>query len=46
MTKEFKVDEDGKVTSVNLADGTILPADIVIIGAGVVPALGFIKNTV
>ncbi|MGQ4828408.1 FAD-dependent oxidoreductase, partial [Enterococcus faecalis] len=30
---------DGKVTGVRLADGTVLPADIVIVGIGIIPAV-------
>lgn len=32
--------EDGRVTRVLLADGTALPADLVIVGIGIVPAVG------
>ena len=32
--------EDGKATGVRLADGTHLPADMVIVGIGIVPAVG------
>ena len=31
---------DGKVTGVRLADGTVLPCEIVIVGIGIVPAIG------
>ena len=31
---------DGKVTGVSLADGTVLPADMVIVGIGIIPAVG------
>lgn len=30
---------DGKVTGVRLADGTVLPADLVIVGIGIIPAV-------
>ncbi len=30
---------DGKVTGVRLADGTIVPADLVVVGIGIVPAV-------
>ena len=30
--------EDGRVTGVELADGEVLPADVVVVGVGVVPA--------
>jgi 3-phenylpropionate/trans-cinnamate dioxygenase ferredoxin reductase component len=32
--------EGGRVTGVKLADGTVLPADAVIVGIGIVPAVG------
>jgi 3-phenylpropionate/trans-cinnamate dioxygenase ferredoxin reductase subunit len=32
-------EEDGRATGVRLADGTVLPADIVIVGIGIVPAI-------
>eukprot|EP01126_Amoeba_proteus_P042938 TRINITY_DN4680_c0_g1_i4.p1 TRINITY_DN4680_c0_g1~~TRINITY_DN4680_c0_g1_i4.p1 ORF type:complete len:465 (-),score=94.08 TRINITY_DN4680_c0_g1_i4:14-1408(-) len=44
VTKEFKVVE-GKVASVVLRDGTELPADLVVLGAGIHPNLSFIKET-
>lgn len=44
-TKEFKV-EEGKVVAVVLNDGTEIPADLVVIGAGVIPAVGFVKESV
>ena len=37
---ESIVGQDGKVTGVVLAGGTVLPADIVIVGIGIVPAVG------
>lgn len=36
---------DGKVQSVVLKDGTVIPADIVISGIGVVPSTTFLKDT-
>lgn len=30
---------DGKVTGVRLADGTVLPADMVVVGIGIIPAV-------
>ena len=32
--------ENGKVSGVKLADGTVLPAEIVIVGIGIVPSVG------
>ncbi len=32
--------QDGRVTGVTLADGTLVPADLVIVGIGIVPAVG------
>ena len=32
--------EDGRVTGVKLADNTILPADLVVVGIGIVPSVG------
>ena len=32
--------ENGQVTGVRLADGTVLPADLVVVGIGIVPAIG------
>ena len=34
------VGEDGRVTGAKLADGTVLPADLVIVGIGIIPAIG------
>ena len=31
---------DGRVTGVQLADGTVIPAEAVIVGIGIVPAVG------
>ncbi|MFA7595067.1 MAG: FAD-dependent oxidoreductase [Novosphingobium sp.] len=31
---------DGKVTGVKLADGEVLPADMVVVGIGIIPAVG------
>ncbi len=36
---DYIVGADGKVTGVQLADGTVLPADLVIVGIGIVPAV-------
>jgi 3-phenylpropionate/trans-cinnamate dioxygenase ferredoxin reductase subunit len=33
------IEGDGKVTGVRLADGTIVPADLVVVGIGIVPAV-------
>jgi 3-phenylpropionate/trans-cinnamate dioxygenase ferredoxin reductase subunit len=32
--------KDGKVTGVRLADGSVLPADLVIVGIGIIPQVG------
>ncbi|KAI4208282.1 MAG: hypothetical protein LQ346_000162 [Caloplaca aetnensis] len=37
-------DDQSKVGSVSLKDGTSLPADLVILGIGVTPATGFLKD--
>ena len=42
--KEFK-GENGKVTSVVLSDNTEVKADLVLIGAGVSPTTGFLKDS-
>ena len=34
------IGEDGKVTGVKLADGEIIPADLVVVGIGIVPSVG------
>ena len=34
------VEENGKATGVKMADGSILPADIIIVGIGIVPEVG------
>ncbi len=36
---DYLVGAEGKVTGVQLADGTVLPADLVIVGIGIVPAV-------
>eukprot|EP01127_Copromyxa_protea_P009809 TRINITY_DN2339_c1_g2_i1.p1 TRINITY_DN2339_c1_g2~~TRINITY_DN2339_c1_g2_i1.p1 ORF type:complete len:552 (+),score=106.90 TRINITY_DN2339_c1_g2_i1:189-1844(+) len=43
-TEEFKV-KDGKAVAAVLADGTELPSDLIILGAGVTPAISFVKET-
>ena len=40
VTVEAIVGTDNKVTGVRLADGEILPCEIVIVGIGIVPAIG------
>jgi len=42
-TKEFQ--GEGSVNAVVLGDGTVLEADVVVVGAGVVPATGFVKGS-
>ncbi|CAL1545244.1 unnamed protein product [Lymnaea stagnalis] len=42
--KEFR-GEDGQLTEAVLADGTVLPADVCIMGVGVVPATNFLKDS-
>eukprot|EP00879_Flechtneria_rotunda_P012381 GHRR01012929.1.p1 GENE.GHRR01012929.1~~GHRR01012929.1.p1 ORF type:complete len:306 (+),score=104.79 GHRR01012929.1:2353-3270(+) len=44
LAKEFK--GDGKVSSVLLNDGSSLPADLVVVGAGARPASGLMKGQV
>lgn len=34
------IEGDGRVTGVKLADGTIIPADLVIVGIGIIPSIG------
>ncbi len=34
------VGEDGKATGVRLADGEVIPADLVIVGIGIIPSVG------
>jgi NADPH-dependent 2,4-dienoyl-CoA reductase/sulfur reductase-like enzyme len=43
--KELTGEESGKVTGVLLADGTVLEADFVIAGIGVVPATKFLEGS-
>jgi NADPH-dependent 2,4-dienoyl-CoA reductase/sulfur reductase-like enzyme/nitrite reductase/ring-hydroxylating ferredoxin subunit len=43
--KEFLGDEDGKVKSIVLTDGTQLEADVCILGIGVRPTTEFLKNS-
>lgn len=38
------IGEDGKVTGVELSDGTILTADVVIIGAGIQPSTQYVQD--
>ncbi|KAH9524284.1 Apoptosis-inducing factor 3 [Bulinus truncatus] len=42
--KEFN-GEDGVLTEAVLANGTVLPADVCVMGVGVVPATGFLKES-
>jgi NADPH-dependent 2,4-dienoyl-CoA reductase/sulfur reductase-like enzyme len=39
------VEGDGKVERVVLDDGTVLPADLVVVGIGVVPAVGWLEDS-
>ncbi len=39
-TVDSMIGEDGKVTAVRLTDGMLLPCDLVIVGIGIVPAVG------
>ncbi|WP_408590067.1 NAD(P)/FAD-dependent oxidoreductase [Novosphingobium sp.] len=39
VTVDHLVGADGKVTGVKLADGTVLPAEIVIVGIGIIPCV-------
>ena len=34
------IEGEGRVTGVKLADGTIIPADVVIVGIGIIPSIG------
>ena len=36
---------DGRVTGVRLADGTLLPADLVVVGIGAEPAVGWLQGS-
>jgi NADPH-dependent 2,4-dienoyl-CoA reductase/sulfur reductase-like enzyme/nitrite reductase/ring-hydroxylating ferredoxin subunit len=38
------IGEDGKLTAVELNTGEVLPCDLVVIGAGIIPATGFLKG--
>jgi NADPH-dependent 2,4-dienoyl-CoA reductase/sulfur reductase-like enzyme len=40
-----KIEGEGKVEGITLADGTFLPADVVIVGIGVVPATGWLEGS-
>merc|ERR1719422_2060498 len=42
--KEFK-GSNGKLTEAVLADGSVLPADVAVMGVGVVPATDFLKSS-
>jgi 3-phenylpropionate/trans-cinnamate dioxygenase ferredoxin reductase subunit len=37
---DYIVEDGGKVTGVKMADGSVLPADIVIVGIGIIPEVG------
>ena len=39
------VGSNGSVTAVELSDGTVLEADVVVVGIGVVPATGWLENS-
>ncbi|CAM1325098.1 AIFM3 (predicted) [Pycnogonum litorale] len=39
------IGEDGKLSAVKLDDGTILPADVCLVGMGVVPSVDYIKSS-
>ncbi len=34
------IEGDGRVSGVKLADGTVIPADVVIVGIGIIPSIG------
>ena len=38
--------ENGKVTGVLLADSTVIPADLVLLGTGVLPATDFVPSSI
>jgi NADPH-dependent 2,4-dienoyl-CoA reductase/sulfur reductase-like enzyme/nitrite reductase/ring-hydroxylating ferredoxin subunit len=44
-TTADEIHGDGRVEEVRLSDGTVLPADVVVIGAGVRPAVEFLEGT-
>jgi nitrite reductase (NADH) large subunit len=43
-TVSFDGDEDGKVTAVRLADGQVIPADLVVVSAGIKPNIALAKD--
>jgi nitrite reductase (NADH) large subunit len=43
-TVSFDGDEDGKVTGVRLADGQVIPADLVVVSAGIKPNVTLAKD--
>jgi NADPH-dependent 2,4-dienoyl-CoA reductase/sulfur reductase-like enzyme len=44
VVSHFAGDEQGRVTAVHLQDGTIIPANVVVLGVGVVPDTAFLKG--
>ncbi len=43
--KAFEVDGERRVTAVRLADGSVIPADVVVVGIGVAPATGWLTGS-
>jgi len=46
VVKAFNLDDAGNCTSVTLDDGTVLNAEICVVGAGIVPATNFLPSTI
>ncbi|KAM4124875.1 hypothetical protein ACJW30_01G268000 [Castanea mollissima] len=44
ILSSFDIDSDGKVTAVNLRDGSRLPADMVVVGIGIRPNTGLFEG--
>ncbi|KAK4603656.1 hypothetical protein RGQ29_012246 [Quercus rubra] len=44
VLSSFDIDSDGKVTAVNLRDGSLLPADMVVVGIGIRPNTGLFEG--
>nr|POE95667.1 monodehydroascorbate reductase 4, peroxisomal [Quercus suber] len=44
ILSSFDIDSDGKVTAVNLRDGSLLPADMVVVGIGIRPNTGLFEG--
>ncbi|XP_048433812.1 monodehydroascorbate reductase 4, peroxisomal isoform X2 [Pyrus x bretschneideri] len=44
VLSSFDIDSDGKVTAVNLRDGSSLPADVVVVGIGIRPNVSLFEG--